>query len=272
MHYKQSAALFISLLFIRGTALANSMNVGLGLDSTEGRDTYIDTSIDLPEDRTFGVYAAQSNRKDLAGAEVKSRTLAVNVGANLDDLQFNLEAERWGDPHELSIDSWRTRVQWFFADAAFTVEPQLRFITLDTSLADVRFNSTGLNLGLIVFVTEQLTYQFNYTTYQYSADVTRFQTSQVLQTRLSSTTLQLAGGLQENQIGIGVSYAWSAFDIGANAARGQSAIDQSVGQIYSLYGAWQITEDYSLSTQMGRQSIEGEADTSIYSLSIGMTW
>lgn len=267
-----------------------TLTLGLGADSEQGRDSYLDVYFPITAKLQLDATIAQSKTlsSDFLVPNTETNTYAGGILYHReDDLILGIDVGHWGQTDALTIDTLQATIGIERPTMSILFTPQKRELTLHTPitrLQKIDFTSNGLGVSISYFGFSDMTISVSHVSYSYSVNVKKVQilldlvslvggrSVSWMSPSISAAGLNLAGGLEDHRSTFGFTYQFDDVEVGFDVILSESAIDASDMEMFTTYIAKQLSEEWSANIQFGNQRIKFANDVLFSSLSISHTF
>ena len=265
---------FADDLTITAPYIPNLLNVEYGIDSDEGRDLYLFTSIAIaPGQRIFLGYGNRDEtvRGTLEALDTNTYTAGYAFHSNR-KFRLGIDFEHWGDENKITTDTGSVFLALDYYDFTFTVSPQYRQIEVfsDTNCSGT-IDNTALALDAKYFPNKYLAFSAGYVTFDYSKE-----RDALLDCAVSEDIPFLVGRLKsvadDNQLLLGINFFLNTETLALDWARVESAIDGDFTYILTAYVATDTFDDWTLGLTIGTQENYDDTTTDFIKGSVTYYW
>lgn len=236
----------------------NSVQLSLGSDSEEGRNSSVDADLRLPNDYRFLV-GGGSHRSDLDGEELKTQSFRLGLASDpANEYQGTLVFEDWGVKEELSYRKWSAALaRWgeTWNTQGTAAYRQIHLITDHPSIQgfDVEVHSPAMALSVQGAFGSHWSVRLSGEKNWYNVDVSVLQNSRISQF-FSPETLTLSSSFVDRVGSLEVGYQFSRWYLGVEGTTSVSAIDDTRSRTGTLLVSWEVNRSFALQVQAGRST------------------
>ena len=255
----------------------SEISFNTGGDSNAGWNARLSASISGPKAIQFtGAVAANETISEQARLQTRS----WSAGISSDPLQtssIGINYEEWGKKNALTIDTLEIPITWNLPAISLMLTPQQRKIYLQLKKPtaqgkeELQVDSQGIGLDINWYINSEWSASAGYRHYNYSKNPTRLATDYRAIIAFSPDTLQLASGLDQRQLNLGMSWSQAGTLVGIDWLRATSAIDQSRISTTTLYVSRNFSHNWRIDISGGMQNVPYEDSTLIFG-NLGMAY
>ncbi len=194
-----------------------------------------------------------------------------------DSIGLDLAYRSWGDPGDLSSESFSLATKWYGEQLVATIEGTLRRITFFTFIDDPRDDrisgtGNGLRMALSYLGSRGWDVVAELNLYEYSLDMRQFD-QRFTDTLLTNRALELSGSFLDNNTLLEVGYnARSGLRTALGWEYSTSAIDGISANTLTLQGQYAAVSGETLGLQLGRSLSADGYSSNFGRLSLGYRW
>lgn len=241
-------------------------------DNADGKDFYIGSSVDFIKSSKLKLSIGKS---DTPEADTRNYSIGISTDP-LADFSLGLTYLYWEQKNEIKIHTTQLDLNKNTRDWAFGLIPQLATITIyPLSAPAFDTNRTGLGLSAAYYGAKPLFVSAAMYTYSYDRRVSTLNVNQnpwFTMRNFSMNTLDQTAGLEDYRFSFDIGYNFSGFTLGLYHERSQSAVDDSTTTSNSIYGDFNLSDDWLLGMELGRTENSLTADETITFTSFSITY
>ena len=251
--------------------LSTQINLETGSDSEDGSVYFIDADIDLDGPRLSIGYGGSDVHYN--SSVLSTTAKEISFGSNpLNDTSTSIGYSEWGQEGEINIRTYRFDVVFNKGNWSLSIGTENRDIEFHTLLIArpiINLDSNGANLG-ISYYGERWYLGLNYSTKNYSRDVSIFANDPRLVFIFSPITMEHAFGFEDSRISADIYYSLNWGNIGIDHSRSISAVDDSVSISNAVAMSFDMDKNWSLNLRSGQSENSLYANkTTFYTIGFG---
>lgn len=214
---------------------------------------------------------------DTDEGELYTRTFLFGVEGMLSDhAALDLSYQSWGDPGDLTSDTFALAAKWYGEQLVATIEGSLRRITFYTFLDDPRDDrisgtGNGLRLAMSYYGSWGWDVAAEVQLYEYSLDMRQFDL-RFSDTLLTNRALELSGSFLDSNTLLELGFTRAGLRTALTWEYSISAIDGSPSNTGTLSVRYERPTGESLGLQLGRSLASDGYASNFGRLSLGYRW
>jgi len=240
-------------LSISAPHIPSLINVEYGVDSDEGRDIFLFTSLAVvPEHRLSLTYGDRDETVRDTLEALDTNTYAAGYAFHsIEHYRLGIDFEHWGDEDKITTDTLSAFIALDWYDFTFTVSPQYRQIDIFTdSDCNGSIDNTAVAFDIKYYPNRYLGFSAAYVTFDYSKE-----RDALLGCAESEDIPFLVGRLKtvadDSQLLLGINLFLNTETYSLDWARVESAIDGDTTDILSAYIATDRLDEWTLGLTIG---------------------
>jgi hypothetical protein len=255
----------------------SEITLSTGADSANGWNSQISALLEGPQAVQFSMMLGTSKTVG-DNASLRTDFWSAGIGSDpLGDFSIGLDYSVWGNEHAMTIHSVRATFGFNSDHFSLTLSPQQRTIRLRLkepySQQRPHWQEESQDIGITAtwYALPDWSFSSNYIQYHYTANPVRLATDYRAALIFSQDTLQLASGLDDNRMVLGVNHYLEKTVLGGEWARSLSAVDNSTATTVTLLISTERSRSWRLDLHGGVQNTEYN-DSAILFADIGVAY
>lgn len=243
----------------------SSLTLGMGSESSGYSDLSVGVSHGLSrESRLFGG-VGQSTYSD-ALTETTQDSYFLGFGATpINSVDMNMEYSYWDQEGLLTSDAIKGAVQWISPQFSLGVFPELRYISMDSSLSAtgdrIGIRNPGLGFQGRLYAARELSFAFSRYTYTYSNDQDLLQQ---VPRRASPYGSHLTEQFDKRRTTLSASYQVQALSLSLEWLEGIAAADSSLYNSLSTILLWDLDRSWGVQVRLGETTYDDTQESATY--------
>lgn len=235
-------------------------------DSVDGRDYYLDLDYGLPGGARLLLSLGES-RSGGSGLAITTHLRSLGLRADpLQDLSGGFDLEYWGEAGRLTSETLRMVLELNAGPWFVSLRPQWRSLTLYTDCIErlrlrcnsqEKIRSRGMTLDAVYYTAGPWGFSVAYQRHRYDREVSTLGRFRRFEYVFSASTLQLALGLEDYRVSVGISYAGERLLWNLSSLKSVSAVDNAENVVTTLRLSTELNPHWRLRLRVGSQYFAG---------------
>lgn len=186
-------------------------------------------------------------------------------------LDINMEYEYWDQGNEFTSDTIKGALEWISPKFSVSVLPELRYISMDDSVAGSRvgIRNPGLGFQGRLFAARDLSFAVSRYTYRYSDD------PEVLSQypRRTNPLSRASEQFDKRRTILEASYAFPEMTLSLEWLKGVTAVDSSIYNSLSTILLWDLDRSWGVQFRLGETTYQQAEDSETFgNLGLNYRW